>query len=143
MVNLQRADNDKKHFPNSCDSGNPKTFISALSYINCPQNKFWEMLSHINAEIAEPSKRIPIIIRDYWCIPRRVVGKFLSLEDIFGKLFETCYHQFLQYLFSFYHFIFWSCHTSYGVLVYPPGIKPTSLALEVQNLNCWTTNEVP
>ena len=65
MVNLQGADNDKKRFPNSCDSGNPKTFISALSYINCPQNKFWEMLSCTNAEIAELSKKIPIIIRDY------------------------------------------------------------------------------
>lgn len=45
---------------------NPKTFISALSYINCPQNKFWEMLSCTNAEIAlSPSKKIPITIRDY------------------------------------------------------------------------------
>ena len=30
-----------------------------------------------------------------------------------------------------------------GILVPQPGIKPTSLALEVQCLNCWITKEVP
>ena len=32
---------------------------------------------------------------------------------------------------------------AHGTLVLCPGIKPLLLALEAQNLNCWTTREVP
>lgn len=40
-------------------------FISILSNIHCPRNKFWKMLCHTNAEVAEPPKRTPIVVRDY------------------------------------------------------------------------------
>ena len=39
--------------------------------------------------------------------------------------------------------MFWPCHAACGILVPRPGIKPTSSALEAQNLNHWTTREVP
>ena len=39
--------------------------------------------------------------------------------------------------------IFWPWHTARGILVSQPGIKPTPLAVEGQNLNPWTTREVP
>ena len=32
---------------------------------------------------------------------------------------------------------------AFGILVPRSGIKPVPPALEAQNLNCWTTREVP
>ena len=46
-------------------------------------------------------------------------------------------------LFKVFFFFFWRCHTSCGILVPRPGIKPASTAVETQNLNLWTTREVP
>ena len=42
-------------------------------------------------------------------------------------------------------FFFWggACHIACGVLVPPPGIKPTPLAFESWCLNHWTTREIP
>ena len=42
-----------------------------------------------------------------------------------------------------FYFIFWLCYSACGILVSLPGIKPASLALEVQSLNHWTTREIP
>ena len=39
-------------------------------------------------------------------------------------------------------FSFWTCHKACRILVHGPGIKPMPLAVEVQNLNHWTTREV-
>ena len=38
---------------------------------------------------------------------------------------------------------FWPCHTTYGILVPWPGIKPLPPAVEAWSLNHWTTREVP
>ena len=40
-------------------------------------------------------------------------------------------------------FYFWLHHTTCGILIPQPGIKPVSPALEAQSPNHWTAKEVP
>ena len=40
-------------------------------------------------------------------------------------------------------FLFLPHHTAFGIFVLQPGIKPMPPAVEVRNLNHWTTKEVP
>ena len=47
------------------------------------------------------------------------------------------------FVFLFFLCFFWPHLVAHGTLVLCPGIKPLLLALEAQNLNCWTTREVP
>ena len=49
---------------------------------------------------------------------------------------------FFPFIFFFLILIFWSWHEAYVILVPQPGIKPTSLALEVQGLNQRTSRDV-
>ena len=54
----------------------------------------------------------------------------------------TIFKVFIEFaivLFMFWFFGIKAC----GILVSPPGIKPTPLALEGKNLNHWTTTKVP
>ena len=39
--------------------------------------------------------------------------------------------------------VFWLYHAAGGILVPQPGIEPVPPALEAQNLNHWTTRDVP
>ena len=38
--------------------------------------------------------------------------------------------------------LFWPCHMAFGIVIPPPGIKPVFLTLELQSLNCRTSEEV-
>ena len=42
-----------------------------------------------------------------------------------------------------YLFIFWLFHMAYWILFPQPEIKPTSSAMEMQDLNHWIIKEVP
>lgn len=42
----------------------------------------------------------------------------------------------------FFFFTFWLCCVTYGLLVPWPGMEPKPSALEVQNLNRWTTGDI-
>ena len=42
-----------------------------------------------------------------------------------------------------YFIFFWPYHVAHGILVPWPGIQPTPPALRAQNLNHWTSREVP
>ena len=46
---------------------------------------------------------------------------------------------------NYYNFIFYfsSCCLAYRILVHPPQIKPTPLAVELQSLNYQTARETP
>jgi len=51
-------------------------------------------------------------------------------------------HQ-MYFVFLFFKNIFWPHHIAYGILVPWPGIGSTPLALAAQNLNHWTSREIP
>ena len=61
----------------------------------------------------------------------------------------VCMYLFELQLFFFFFwctvfwFFFWLCHTACGILVPQSGIKPVLTAVEVWNLNYWTTREFP
>lgn len=58
-MSLYMVDYNKNVSQISMTVAPPPLFTSTLSNINCPWDKFWEILSHANAEVTEPPKENP------------------------------------------------------------------------------------
>ena len=61
--------------------------------------------------------------------------------DIFQNFNFLNINKFVIFI-LFYVIFSWPCHMAYGILVPQPGIEPSPLALESQNVKHWTFREV-
>ena len=72
-----------------------------------------------------------------------LVGKWGSFHSVEYRLSQEIMREMSPNSFLCFFPSFWLCHSSSGILVPQPRIKPTPVALEAWSLNHWTTREVP